>query len=163
MSNPRPKWPQEEFELWNAPRHFNIDFDERMSNDEDGLEAGQLFIREIVDYVEARVEAFINDQCSARGVGSPDLRRLARVNLAHAIEKHGLMMMVTSAAICREHGLPWAALAEVAESRSVTTFQRRWEDTINAEITKRDRDRDQYGPLLGDQNYGGPATSGHTT
>lgn len=141
MSIPRPKWPQEEFDLWNAPGYLEEDFDQRTASGvDDGLDAGALFIREIAEFVEARVEAFINAQCSTKGVGSPDLRRLARVNLAHAIEKFGLTLMVSNGAICREHGLPWAALAEVTESKSVTTFQRRWESKINDEIERRSRE-----------------------
>lgn len=140
MSIPRPKWPQEEFDVWNAPRYLEDDFDVETARNEDGFYAGALFIREIAEFVENRVEEFINTQCSTRGVGSPDLRRLARVNLAHAIEKYGLMLMVSNAAICREHGLPWAALAEVTESKSVTTFQRRWEAKIDSEIERRSRE-----------------------
>ncbi|MHB8335663.1 MAG: hypothetical protein ACYDEH_12320 [Acidimicrobiales bacterium] len=160
MSIPRPKWPQEEFELWNSPGYLEVDFDERTAS-KDGLDAGDLFIQEIAEFVEARVEEFINAQCSAKGVGSPDLRRLARVNLAHAIERYALATMITSAAICREHGLPWAALADVTEAKSVTTFQRRWEAKINTEVANRVHERDQRGPLLGDKNYTGPAATGH--
>lgn len=141
MSIPRPKWPQEEFDLWNAPGYLEDDFDERKVSNEDGFDAGALFIGQIAEFVEDRIEEFINTQCSAKGVGSPDLRRLARVNLAHAIEKYGLKLMVSNAAICREQaGLPWAALAEVTESKSVTTFQRRWEAKINAEIERQSRE-----------------------
>ena len=155
MSIKRRSWPEEELNLWNAAGYLGKDFDERSASDQDGLAAGDQFIQGIAEFVEARVEEFINARCSARGVGSPDLRRLARVSLAHEIEKYGLKMMITGAAICREHGLPWAALADVTESKSVTTFQRRWETIINDEIAIRENNRDQHGPQLGDKNYGG--------
>ena len=169
MSTPRPKWPAEEFELWRRPGYLLDDFDERTAaTDEDDLDAGELFIKEISELLEAHVGTFIGERCSQRGVGSPDLRRIARVALSHALAQYANDMIVKNSAVCREHGLPWTALAEVTEAKGITAFQRRWGDEVKEEmkqkveeaIAQRNFDRDQHGPLDGDTNYVKPAKKG---
>ena len=161
MSTPRPRWPAEEYELWRRPGFLLDDFDERAATEEDGLDAGALFIQEISELLETQIDAFIGQRCSQRGVGSPDLRRIARVALSHALAVYANDMIVKNSAICREHGLPWTALAEVTEAKGITAFQRRWGAEVEEEmkqkvvdaIAQRDHHREQYGPLEGDANY----------
>ncbi|NNN10180.1 MAG: hypothetical protein HKL85_13440 [Acidimicrobiaceae bacterium] len=157
MSTPRPKWPAEELELWRRPGHQLDNFDERAPTVEDGLDAEELFKKKITELLETQIDAFIGERCSERGVGSPDLRRLARVALSHTLAQCANDLIVKNSAICREHGLPWTALAEVTQSTGITGFQRRWGDQVEEAITQRVTDRDQHGALDGDANYVPPA------
>ena len=139
---PRPTWPEEEWKQWMAPGLYDSASD---------LNAIQGFEMKIRDVLRNEVHNFVNIQCQERGVGSPDLRRLAPVALWQAIERVADNLLIEAAAACREEGLPWAAMSMITDYAGPTGFQRRYGTSVNAAIEERARAReDGYIP------YGDP-------
>lgn len=151
-SNRRPNWPKEEFDIWRKLKQPLDDTDSSEVVAEDEFDAIRLFEMRTVELLETHITEFINDRCSQKGVGSPDLRRIARVTLSHAVAQCADNLIVQNSAICREHGLPWTVLAEVTESKGIIGFKRKWGDAVEQTIARRAKER-SLGPIYGDSDY----------
>jgi hypothetical protein len=119
---PRPTWPKEEWLLLLEP------------NRPDEANAIQRFEGEITAVLRTQMREFINDLCQERGVGSPDLRRLVPVALWRALERVADDLLVEAAVVCREKGLPWAAMSMITDYTSPTNFQQRYGTRVDAAL-----------------------------
>jgi hypothetical protein len=118
----RPTWPKEEWLLLLEP------------NRPDEANAIQRFEGEITAVLRTQMREFINDLCQERGVGSPDLRRLVPVALWRALERVADGLLVEAAVVCREKGLPWAAMSMITGYAGPTNFQQRYGTRVDAAL-----------------------------
>jgi hypothetical protein len=141
---PRPTWPETEWQQWN----------ESLSSEQDPeLNAVECFENRIREILLHEIRNFVSERCQERGVGSPDLRRLAPVALWQSIEGVTDKVLVEAAAACREVRLPWAALSFVTDYAGPSGFQRRYASRVSAAIESRAQDRSSGCVVYGDPDY----------
>lgn len=97
----------------------------------------EAFRASIGQAVGKHVGSFVAERCTQRSVGSPDLRRLAPLALWLALAHLAEEQLIQQAAVCREHNLPWSAIAEIAGYQAGDAFSRRYREQVEDRIKSR--------------------------
>ena len=141
MPRPRATWPAQEWELWQKSDIPASHPEDEFETDVHTFDAGEKFEMELREGLNKTVRKYINDRCNERSLGSPELRLLARVALWKVVGKVAEELMVQSSAACRESGVPWIALSEVAGYKGPTNFKQRWGERVETALEQRSADR----------------------